>query len=348
MGYRSRRNGIALLVFLPLAAMVALRGDTRDTALYIDVFERTVEFPWDPLAFYAETGMEWGFGIASWFLNLLAQGPMTLFFLVSFGTFYFLGKASLNVALGPLEVAPYYLGSFFLLQQLMQIRQGLGAAFALWVVTLIAGSHRPVWKTAAAAPVAVMMHITAALPLLGAQLLRLLMPVPTRWHVALWSIGIVGIGVLLARAFMSLEVIASLGRLSVYAVDDEYSGERGLLAPANVRAALMLFLFLFASTPSLLRLRSFVLMTGLYAAHLGIRLGFFDFLILSGRLSTALGFVEVLLVPMLVRSRIRHSWLRWAIALSYFLLHFAATVTVQAPFLIDDYFTQLHAACSTA
>ena len=31
-----------------------------------EVFEQTLSFPWDPVAFYAGTGMEWGFGIASW------------------------------------------------------------------------------------------------------------------------------------------------------------------------------------------------------------------------------------------------------------------------------------------
>ena len=342
-----RPGSPAPLLYAPIAVLVAVRGDTRDTSTYIDIFEQSTDFPWDPVARYADSGMEWAFGLASWLLNALGVGPTGLFFVVSLATFYFINKAASHVGLSLLEVLPYYMGSFFLLQQLMQIRQGVGAAFVLSVVTLMARAPRPLWRFGLDSLLAVMLHVTSFLPLIVARLLRQWMPSPTRFRLLLWAVALIAATALAARFFMSFDVIASLGRLSIYAAEDEYNSERGLLASANLRAGLLLFLFLFAAPTSLLRSRVYVLLLGLYAVHLGIRLGFFDFLILSARLSTALGVVEILLLPMLVKASVRSAPLRAALALGYLVVHLAATLTIQAPYLIDDYFTPLHPARSS-
>lgn len=337
-----------MLVFLPLVAIVATRGDTRDTSVYVEVFQQTRDFPWNPLAFYSGPGMEWLFGIASWLFNAAGIGVVGLFFVISLATFYFLDRAARNVGLTLIQVGPYYLGSFFLLQQFMQIRQGIGAAFALWAVTALTTSRRPAWRTGIDAVVAATMHLTAVLMVIGGKVLNWTLPRPTRPRIVLWTLAIIAFTVVVARLFMSLQVIDALGRLSVYAVDEEYSASRGFLALPNIRATLLLLLMLAAAPMSLLRSRCYVVMIGLYAAHLGFRFGFFDFLILSGRLSTAVGFVEVLLLPMLVHARIASPRLRLGIGLAYLLIHVAATLTAQAPFLIDDYLTPLHIPRSPA
>lgn len=345
--WRVRRPHPAwLLLFLPVMLAVAWRGDTRDTDTYIEAFAQTLSFPSDPLGYYGSFGMEWGFGLLSWVFNGIGLGPVALFFVYSLATFWFLAIAARRVGLSLPAIAPYYLGSFFLLQQLMQIRQGVGIAFALAMLTLIPAGRLPLWKAAAALVAAACMHATAVFLLLGARLLHPTTPKPTRLRLLLWCGVIIAFSALAARAFMQLDVISALGRLSVYAVDEEYSAERSLLAPANIRAALLLLLFLIAAPPVLLQTRLYRLMVGLFAASLGLRLGFYDFLILSARLASALGFVEVLLVPMLVRAAVQQKGLRIAIATAYLLVHAAATLTLQAPYLIDDYLTPSHAAAA--
>lgn len=323
--------------------LVALRGDTRDTDKYVEVFLQTTQFPWDPMAFYSAMGMEWGFGIASWALNCLGLGPRSLFFLISLGTFYFLNKAAQCAKLTLIEVAPYYLGNFFLLQQLMQIRQGLAMTFALYVLVLFAGRGSSPWRSPVKLLVSACIHLTSVLPILSAGLLSHWMPRAKRWCVAIWAGLIVVIAAVIARAFMNFELIEDLGRLSVYASDAEYSDTRDLFDVANVRALAVLLLLIFGANTALLRSKVFVLMLGLYAAHFGIRIGFFDFLILSGRLSTALSFVEVLLLPLLMRERITSQSMRLIFGLGYFAAHATATLVAQAPFLINDYRAPLHA-----
>src|SRR5205085_1030341 len=98
------------------------------------IFGSSTEFPWQPFDYYASQGVEWGFGLASWALASIGLGPRTLFLVISAGTFYFIAKTARVLGLNFYLVMPYYLGTFFLTQQLMQIRQGLAIAFAFWVV----------------------------------------------------------------------------------------------------------------------------------------------------------------------------------------------------------------------
>lgn len=339
---RKRRTS-ALWLALPLVLMVATRGDTRDTSNYIDIFRAATEFPLDPFDYYAESGVEWGFGLLSWLLGGMGLGPTALFFIVSAATFFFIDRTALRLGMSFYAVMPYYLGSFFLTQQLMQIRQGLGVAFAFWVLVAFALSTRRPWRLAIGAGAATMIHVVSVFPLISSLLLRPSLPSPGRWRVVVWALALIALCVLLARAASTLEVFGLFERLSVYAADEEYSSARGLFDSANVRAVLVLALLLVAcAARPLARSRVYVLLLGLYTLHVGIRLGFLDFQILSGRLSTALGFAEVFLLPMTVRACIRARSLRVLVGAAYLFVHAVATLTGQTPFLIDDYFTPLH------
>lgn len=334
----------ALWLALPLVFMVAMRGDTRDTSTYIDIFRATTQFPLNPLEYYVESGVEWGYGLLSWLLGSVGLGPRALFFIVSAATFFFVERTARRLGISFYAVMPYYLGTFFLTQQLMQIRQGLGVAFAFWVLVGFALNTQRPWRLAISAGAATMIHFVSLFPLITALFLRPRLPAPPRWRIVSWALLLIAACVLLARAASTLHVFSLLERLSIYAADDEYSSARSLFDPANVRAVLVLALLLIACTSRpLARSRVYVLLLGLYALHVGIRLGFLDFQILSGRLSTSLGFAEVFLLPMAVRAFIRAKSLRVLVGVSYLFVHVVATLAIQAPFLIDDYFTPLHA-----
>lgn len=334
----------SLWLALPLVLLVATRGDTRDTSTYIDIFRSTTEFPLNPLDYYAENGVEWGFGLLSWTLSSIGLGPTSLFLVVSAATFFFVARTAQRLGMGFYEVMPFYLGTFFLSQQLMQIRQGLGVSFAFWVLVGLATSSDRRWRLAFSAAIAPMLHVVSLVPLVAAVILRPLLPQPHRWRIAIWTLALIIGCTLLARAIGTLQVFESFERLSAYAADDEYGSARNLFDPANVRAVLLLVLLLAACMAKpLARSRAYIMLLGLYALHVGIRVGFLDFQILSGRLSTAVGFAEVFLLPMAVCICVKARALRALIGIAYLIVHATATLTIQTPSLIDDYFTPLHA-----
>ena len=343
-GCSRRRHVSALWLALPLALMVAIRGDTRDTLNYVNIFKATTELPLHPLDYYAEFGVEWGFGLFSWALNTLELNSTVLFISVSAATFFLINRTALRLQLSFYEVMPYYLGTFFLTQQLMQIRQGLGIAFAFWMlVKFTVDKPRPL-RLVLGTGVAIMIHVVSVLPLVSALFLRLWLPAPRRRNIVVWTLTVVALGIGAARVASDLQIFELFDRLTVYASDDEYNSARGLFDAANVRAVLLLGLLLFSTkAQSVARSRVYILMLGLYALHVGTRLGFLDFQIISGRLSTAIGFAEVFLLPMAARACIKRRLLRTLVAGSFLLVHAVATLSVQVPFLLDDYFTPIHA-----
>ena len=325
-----------------------MRGDTRDTLTYIDIFRSTTELPLNPLEYYRQHGVEWGFGMTSWLLSSVGLGPIALFLVVSALTFFFIDRTARRLGMSFYEVVPYYLGTFFLSQQLMQIRQGLGVAFAFWALVVFAlNANRP-WRLAISVVAASMIHVVSIVPLSVGLLLRHALPPPRRWVILVWSLALIFGCVLLARAASTFQIFGLFERLNIYATDDEYGAARGLMDPANVRAVLLLALLVAAcGSRPLARSRAYVTLLGLYAVHVGIRFGFLDFQILSGRLSTAIGFAEVFLLPMAVRACIKARTRRLLIGVAYLVVHATATLTIQAPFLIDDYFSPIYADHST-
>lgn len=334
------RHWLTLLMLLPLSLLVALRGDTGDTANYLSAFKATQDFPWEPLDYYASFSMEWSFGLLSWLINALSLPSPVLFFVFSFATFYFLSLAAERMSMSLLTIAPYYLGTFFLAQQFLQIRQGLAMGLAFSMLPVVVTRRMSV-VPGLSLMATMLVHVVSCLTVLAAWLLAFNRPNPTRRALALWCLALIALTFLGARAIMTLDVISVAGRLADYAADGQYNQELHFLAPPNIRAAMLLALMVITTTPLLLRSPVFVVLIGMYAVHVGMRFGFYDFIILSGRLSTALSFAEVFILPLLVRERVRNRWLRGVLAVTYLVTHAFATYQIQVPTLIDDYFTPL-------
>jgi hypothetical protein len=333
------------LIAVPLAVLAAWRGDTRDTTTYIDAFVATQRFPDEPVSYYTSYGLEWGFALLSWTFNSVGLSFHWLFLSVSCATFYCLYRTSKLLGLRFSEVLPFYLGSFFLLQQLMLIRQGFGVALAVLVV--VAGTVRGglIWRAPLGAAASGMMHLVSIVPIITGAALAVIAPTRRRATTILWALSLAVASFAAARIATSLELVTLFDRLSHYASDAELGATRNIFEPANVRAALIL-LVLFAAPASLLSQRAFVVLLGMYSVHVGLRLGFLDFAILSGRLASALGFVEVFLLPLLLREAIRTRWLRSVLAASFFAVHISATLALQVPYLLEDYFRPLPAEYS--
>jgi hypothetical protein len=330
-----------LFVALPAILIVGFRGETRDTSTYIDLFNATRAFPANPVDYYETIGVEWGFGLLNWAVHAAGLGWRVLFLVVSTLTFGFLTRAANAVQLRLIDVAPFYLGSYFLTQQLMQMRQGVATAIAFYVVTeCVTRGLRP--RVVALSAVAVGFHSVAVLPIAAGVALWALSPRWPKGRVrAAAVLGVVACAFVLARVAMQGELLSTLQRLATYAADEAYSGSRGLASPANVRAFLVLVFVVYAKD-RVLRPRAYDALLVLYAAHLGLRLGFYDFEILSGRLATALGFGEVLLLPMALGALIGSSQRRAVLAALFLITQTIATLSFQTPWLVDDYFTPIH------
>ena len=339
---RALKTLLLLLFCLAGVIVVALRGDTRDTFNYVEVFRGLDKFPWDPEQFQQEYFMEWGIGALAGLIRALGMPVQALFIAISALTFLAVAKASTRFGLAPWAAMPFYICTFFLSQQFMQIRQGLAVALSFWAIAYIAQGRRNLHNSGALTVSAVLFHMVSAASILTGFIATFLIPrrrSPQNW---LWCALCFCVVYATCKAASSLDLLAATERVSAYIGDEEYGAARSIIDPANIRALLLSLTFI-AFRPKEDRpwFFSYMVLLGVYIAHLGIRLGFLDFAILSGRLGSALGFAEIFLLPLMINDLTKNTLYRSLITIAYMMVHFAIALHIQLPFLVEDYLRPL-------
>ena len=325
---------------MPFIVIATFRGNTRDTQVYYDRFLSINSFPNSPVDFYLEYNIEWFFGVLSWFINIIGLPSLSIFFLVSFLTFYAIYRTSINLSLKIYEVLPFYLGTFFITQQLMQIRQGMATAIAFWLLSAVIKKRATIWKILTRGGIVSFMHIFSPLIIISGGI------------VAFLKLNISYIKLFLIIAFsISFTIFISnliLGSSYFYLIPlvDDYSSledtslSRSPFALANIRAIVLLLFFSIASI-NLKNNKFFRVFLIMYAIHVGIRYGFLDFAIVSGRVSVLLGFAEIFLLPISIKAIFRNKTIMVLLCFIYLVVHAYITLFIVAPFMINDYLTPL-------
>jgi hypothetical protein len=335
----SVKNALYLLLCAQLTLLVALRGDTRDTFNYLEVYRGLDSFPWSPAEFQDKYFMEWGFGILVSLTKQLAIPPEGLFFIVSALTFLAIAKASKRLGLEPWSTLPFYLCTFFLTQQFMQIRQGLAVAIAFWTISIIIQRPQSWLKAAILTLAGVLFHLVSIVPIAVAIIITRITPAHRNYKNYYWVATIFGTIIGACWLASSTDLFALTNRISNYIGDENFGSARSIAEPANLRAIILTLAFI-TLRPSADRpwFKAYMMLLGLFIAHLGIRIGFIDIAILSGRIGSALGFSEIFLLPLLIKDQINSR--RWRIVLttSYMLLHLSISLLISVPYLIEDYF----------
>lgn len=334
----STKNALYLVLCAPLSLLVALRGDTRDTFNYLEVYRGLTSFPWSPAEFQDEYFMEWGFGIIASLTKQLAIPPEGLFFIVSALTFIAIAKASKRLGLETWSSLPFYLCTFFLTQQFMQIRQGLAVAIAFWAISIIF-QHPQSWlKAAILTLLGTLFHLVSMVPIAVAIIITRLVPAHRNYKNWYWAGTTLGAIIGACWLASSTDLFAVTTRISNYIGDEEFGSARSITDPANLRAIILTLAFI-TLRPSVDRswFKVYMALLGLYIANLGIRIGFIDVSILSGRIGSALGFSEIFLLPFLLKDKIPSPLWRIAFTTGYVLLHISIALLILMPFLIEDY-----------
>lgn len=339
-----KQHLLFLLVSILISLIVGGRGGTRDTSVYYGVFKNINKLDlYNPVSFYIFTGMEIGFGWYSFFISLVSNSKFILFSLFSFLTFYIIYKTSEKISFKhTLIVLLLYLSSgYFLLQQFMQIRQGLAIPLALYAVALFVGKNRISLNFILLSLLAISFH-QVALPVVLMGVLSSLVSmgkrdIPINKFRVLCVIGLV-VFVFLSKAFLSSILTSLSSRVETYSKSAEYAAELGLFRLPNIKAFLTyLFILIFMSN-RMYQNKLFVVFFVLFTLGLAFRIGFSDFAILSGRFATAFTFTEIFLLPF-VFGRFKQCKIMLII---FVIAQTIATYVYQAPFVIQDYIKPLH------
>jgi hypothetical protein len=347
-----------LLAFIP-----AFRGNTRDTSSYIGAFTSTTSFP-NPIDYYIEHRMEWSFGLLSWIVNLFSDSSVVFFYIYSFIIIIIIGLASKKFEINSIEVYLIYIPSFFVIQQLSQIRQGLGSALTYlslsYLFNINSFHDRNSLGFCIALIASLFTHVTSLiltayflLTFLAKNIktnLKTLLSIRaggklTSSHVKLLFlltfivclIFVIYSPPSFVVEYLNLYLNSAVG----YQELEEFSRSRSLFSLPNLRIAVILFIayILYRRIPSLRGNYIYSNLIGIYGFGLIARLLLSFNAVFSGRIGAAFSFAEIFMIPIILNSSVLLKKWKWMFILVYFIIQGYITLWLQVPFMIEDYFT---------
>lgn len=316
-----------------LIFIAGFRGGTRDTDVYAYIYSTINNYNLGFKSFYDETGMEVGFGyIAKIFYN--AGFSFTIFALfISYITFIFIKKASSNFGANSFLVLLCYIPVFFANHQLMQVRQGLAVAAVYFSLSLFLNKKEKIKSVLVFLFGAFFHNIVFLFAFFNLSIMQKILLIK-RVKFSVKIIFLVALVFILCRLITSFELILLTDRISNYS-DSSYAEERSFFHPVNLRSIFLLLAFILFRPKSYNKIYDYLVI--LYAIGVGFRLGFYDFLILSGRVSTLFTFAEIFLIPLVLQEKF-HKILLILLMFIYFSINLYINFVYQVPFVFDDYF----------
>ncbi len=333
-----------LVLSIPLAILVGDRGATPDTQIYFDVFKYINNYNLlNPKEFYVQTGMEIGFGWYSWLLSYLTSSSFLLFSLFSFLNFSFIYKTAKTLKLPYFYCLLFYIPSaYFFMQQFMQMRQGLAISMVIFSIVRLFQTRTDIFAWCVLIT-SFFIHQTSGLVFIFAVIFYLLKNnfLLSIDRIKLTLILAFFVFVILFKFFLLNLLVGSFERLQSYASTDNYSEDIALFSLPNIRTMFVVSFLLFFSKENVLKRDEYKFFLYLMVIALAARVGFSEFAIMSGRLSTAFSYVEIFVLPILFLSRFNKVYCL-LFAIIYFILQMIITLGFQAPYLLDLYFSPLY------
>lgn len=339
------RNFLFFLLIIPIILIVGNRGATLDTYNYYYVFKNIDNFDLTSYwGFYSESGFELGWGLYSKAISIVSNSSFVLFSIFSFLIFLVIYKISNIYKLNYLHVMCFYLSSgFFMLQQFMQIRQAFAVPVALLASLLFLKDLK--LKAFLLFLLAFLFHqITLAFFLVFLSYLILDKKYPLGFSLkrlyTLSSLFIVITFILCRVVFLPL-AFSLFDRLVAYSNDDQYSESVSFFSLANIKYYVEFIIILLLTNDKLIKDKNFIYMFFLFVIGLTLRVSFYDFEILSGRLSNVFLFIEIFILPYIFYHRLKSITFYLVIFFYFLVVGFTTWYFRAAPFLEQAYFIPL-------
>ncbi len=328
-----------------LCGVVALRGDTADTAGYIEIFYDSLSYDFDYFSRYNIEPSYYYIANISGFFSARHEFFLFVYSLLSFGLIYITSRV-LSASFP--FVLLFYVATYFVSYQFTLMRQGLGLAFVGLIVVSIYHSKKIRYILLVFAIGLVggaSIHVVSILPLVVLAFIRLYLLRPCRQP--LDDYFTLSIQLFFGSLIISLALIDNLetfiafvgnDKINYYSTSAEYSSRLDYVSTGNVKAVLGVLLSLYLCSIKSVTKEVKYLMIASYSIQLGLRLGLIDFAIFSGRVGASFSFYDAFLYSIIVQSLKLSIFTKAAIFLALAALGGGWIFWFQYPNLIDDYY----------
>jgi hypothetical protein len=337
---------LLLVSIIFLSVFSAFRGDTADTAGYIDIYYASLKYDLDHIS--ERYNIEPLYYFLSNFTSILLVDHRFFFFIYSIIIFAFILAASKQVGAPYGFVIIFYVLTYFVSYQFTLMRQGLALAFVYYIISLIYNTNaiiRILFLLLLGILGCFATHIVSLMPLVMLTLIRVLLlryDVKAAKKYIIYSLflsfGCFVVFFMMSQYFGVIFDLLNNEKLNYYSESEEYSAAGKIFALPNLRSILgvVLAIYIFRNkyTPSTVGL----LFISIYSIQVAIRFGFIDFAILTGRLGSVFAFFDAFLYSIFLANVKINLLLKIPLLMIVFLIGLIFVFGIQYPDFLEDYF----------
>ncbi|WP_162183340.1 EpsG family protein [Pectobacterium fontis] len=328
---------IFIMLTFMLAFIVSMRGDTPDTFVYANFFENYSYYSYNPFKFYKETQADSIIQYFSFLIHLFSDNYRLLFFLFSVLTFIFIKRICDILKISFLQCILIYIGTYFLSQQFMQIRQGLATPIVIYCLLSTQARNKVTLLNFFFIILSVLTHIASVVVnIFNVKIIRSFLY--TNKINDYFKLIFIFIIVFLSCRVVMMLGIGNFGDKMLSYKDSQFNYSRDFWDPVTIKTFIILAITFFHRR-FFKDNSSFYLLMWMYLIGFSLRLGFYDFALLSGRLATYFTFTEIFLIPLIFN--IYKTPYRIVFYVFYSALILYINLFYNLNFLVEDYFTPL-------
>jgi hypothetical protein len=238
----------------------------------------------------------------------------------------------------------YYIGAYYIYQQLAFIRFGLATTFIYYIIYLSTREKNSFIVLLSGTFCASLIHTSSILVILIYMVIKyLFLPRKISIIKKILFFLIILIGINLFKNYLIWFLSLNSEKVEFYSNSDIWGVYSNLFSIENIKALILFFVFalFYLMRKKIKQKDAFTLLLALFTASVTIRFTFYDFGIISSRIGYALGFSEVFIIPLIVKEVTGNIFVRFLVAIAYLIIYrlFAQTSTFDV--LINDYLTPL-------
>lgn len=337
-------NSFYFILLIPIILLVGMRGATPDTQVYFNIFKYIDSYNlYSYKDFYVDSQVELGWGWYSKIISYFTKSSAILFSVFSFFIFWLIYRSDNILKLSFIHTLAFYIPStFFLMQQFMQVRQGLATPSVILASLLFIDNRKK--ESIFFFIIALLFHqSTIAYILVFAVYIifeKYYYKISKVNFFRIFNLLVLILGFFVAKLIVFPIAFSVFDRLNDYS-GSVYAEANDIFSLSNIKFYLEFILILTLTTKKLLNNKFYVFMVFMFTVGLTIRLAFYDFGILGGRLSVVFLFIEIFLIPLLLYTRFSRLYF-YTFLLIYFIVIFYVTWYFQvAQYLQNSYFIPL-------
>ena len=326
---------IIFLLILLLTLIASFRGNTFDTANYVDVFhnidiDEDMQYLWDNYS------MEYLFLLLTFFLRKVTADTVWLyFFTITFLSLSLIYYSAKNFNLSPINTLLIFGGGYYWLLFMSQMRLGLALSIAYFATSLIINKKYKIYLPLLLLFISCLIHYSIFIYcfiLLFYLLSERIWSKPYRllifFILLFFSYNII-IGVLYQ---------INLWKIQYYLNTPDFYVKLDLLRYTNLKYIVLTFIAIFTLYKYQNKLSQFFCF--FMILNLGIRLGYNDIAIISGRVASLFSSLEIFFIPyFLARVNLRKKFATF-ICVLLFILSSLFTIFVSQSYISELYFTK--------